>query len=96
MITYIDTDAVQSVANSVKTLAGELDSEINSLFRRLANVPTVTKEWVGGQANVFFSRVELDKRQYSEMIDSLKAIALELEKEASIASSSIKNNSNGE
>ena len=36
------------------SLVNDLNTEINNLFNRFSEVPSVTKEWVGQQAQFYF------------------------------------------
>lgn len=92
MITKIDTDEVERISKDLTSAINDLESEINTLFTRFSNVPNVTKEWIGGQADFYFSRVALDKRQYLILINKLRSIAQELNSEASSAQTCIKAN----
>lgn len=92
MISQVDTDQIKTIAADVQSLAGDLEGEINALFRRFANVPTVTKEWIGGKSEYYFSRVGLDKQKYLNLAESLRELGQELNSEASSIESHIKSN----
>ena len=92
MISYIDTREVENVSNELLPLIDKLEAEFNALFERFSKVTTVTKEWIGGQAEFYFSRVALDKKVYTELIAELRQIASELDSEAESANSYIKAN----
>lgn len=90
MISYIDTSRVSETAREINSLANDLNTEIDSLYKRLGDVPRNTKEWVGGQANFYFSRVAQDKPTYVAIVNNLRRIAQELESEAHSVETSIK------
>ena len=92
MITRINTDEVERISRDLTSAINDLESEVNTLYTRFSNVPTVTKEWIGGKANIYFSRIALDKRQYLILIDKLRSVARELNSEASNARTYIKAN----
>lgn len=92
MITYIDTNEVDAISRELATLTKDLDAEFNYLFKRFANVPNVTKEWVGNQANYYFSRVDSDKQAYTTFTNELKNISRELGTVASSTQLRIKSN----
>lgn len=92
MISYVNTDELEDIAIELSSATNDLDAEFNALFTRLNNVPTVTKEWVGGQANHYFSRVALDRQQYTNFIDSVRGLGQELSTEASSIQARIKEN----
>jgi uncharacterized protein YukE len=81
MITYIDTTEVESIANELQMLAGDLDAEFDALFSRFEKVPTVSKEWVGGQANFYFQKISQDKQQYKDMAEAIRQLGSELKNE---------------
>ncbi len=92
MITKTDTEKIERISRNIMNATNDLEDEINALFKRFSNVPTVTKEWIGNQANYYFSRVALDKRQYLMLVNRLRSVAKELSSEASSMRASIKSN----
>ena len=60
-ITTIDTNRVREIGQRISKYTNDYQNEINDLFKRLANVPHITKEWVGTKSNVYFDLVALDK-----------------------------------
>lgn len=63
-LSYFNSNEVESIAVDIKTYANDYISEINNLFKRLSEVPYVTKEWVGGKSEYYFNKISLDKDQY--------------------------------
>ena len=63
-ITYVDTDQLSTLVNDINDLIQEYNMEINRLFTKFSNVPTVTKEWVGNSAETYFSAVMLEKSDF--------------------------------
>ncbi len=95
-ISYINTIEVDSIAKDINTLANEYNDEINNLFRRFAEVPTGTQEWVGGQASFYFNKVALDKKQYVDFANKLRSISNKLYSDIYEVNSCLKKNINGE
>lgn len=91
-ISYIETSEVESISKEILSLTTELNSEINNLFTRFAEVPTITKEWVGTQSNYFFNKTETEKKQYIDFIDKLKDIGYKLSKDVIEIQTCINNN----
>ena len=81
-IPYADTAEIESISDRLLLLANDLDGEFNSLFERLAEVPNVTQEWVGGQANTYFRIVAAEKSQYGKLTNKIRAIGRELKTES--------------
>ena len=90
MISYIDTDKVENIANELSKAATDIENEFTTLYKRFSNVPTVTKEWVGNQANLYFSRIAGDKQQYLNLADSIRNLSKELRTEAASTKSNVK------
>lgn len=81
-ISYMNTTEVESIANDVISLANDFNTEINNLFKRFSDVPYVTREWVGNQAEFYFNRVSNDKKQYIDFANSLKSVGNKLNSDA--------------
>ena len=90
MISYINTGKVDAIATQVGRRTATLGSYFNSLFKRLENVPSSTKEWVGNQSKAYFTRIAQDKKQYLNLVEDLEEICRELKAEATEADSLIK------
>ena len=81
-ISYMNTDEVENISKEIISLANEMDSEIINLFTRFSEVPSVTKEWVGSQSEVYFDKIALDKKQYIDFANTLKDIGYKLSSDA--------------
>ena len=90
MISYIYTERVNDIAGELILAAEKLSQEFTALFKRLEEVPSVTKEWTGNQADFYFSEVVLDKQQYMLFVDTLRRIGEGLKAEATNAEAGIK------
>lgn len=71
MISYIDTDSLNSSLNEARNLEKELREEIDKLFDRFAKIPTETGEWIGEKSQQYFDIVAEDKKQYVNFCDGL-------------------------
>lgn len=81
-IYYANVEEIEEVAKNVNKLAIMYDNEINNLFRRLSDVPTVTKEWIGNTANSYFKTILLDKDEYVNIGKNLHLFSDKLNKDA--------------
>lgn len=79
MITKIDTREIEQIAKDLKQLADDYNSLITSFFKRMNEVTTITKEWVGNQANFYFDKVFQDKMMYIEYGNMLRNIPTKLD-----------------
>ena len=77
-ISYMNTDEVQNIVKDINYLTDELNREFNSLFLRFSEVPTVTKEWIGGQSEFYFNAVAKDKKKYLNFVKALKSVSKNL------------------
>ena len=80
-ISYVNTTEVENISKDLISLANEFASEINSLFNRLSEVPIVTGEWVGNQAQFYFNKISTDKNQYIDFANKIKEIGYKLNKD---------------
>lgn len=67
----VDTKKLNECGNEIMKLANELNEELDMLFKRIENIPTVTHEWVGDSANKFAALSKIDKVQYYTLKDAL-------------------------
>lgn len=95
-ITYANTVELESIANELISLSDEYNSEIDKLFKRIAAVPTETKEWTGTQSKKYCSIVSRDKEQFLEVGKQLKYIGNKIKKDALEINSCISNCNNNE
>ena len=95
-INYVNTLEVQSLSKEILSLANDFNTEINNLFTRFSEVPTITKEWVGPQSNFYFNKVSLDKKEYLAFANSLKDIGYKLSQDAYEINTCISKNLNAE
>lgn len=77
-ISYINTVKVENISKDILSLANDLNTEINNLFNRFSEVPTVTREWVGQQAQTYFRIVASEKKQYTNFVNDLRDIGHKL------------------
>lgn len=95
-VTYIDTNKIQSIGTDIIKLSTEYQVEINRLFKRLNEVPMVTREWVGQQANKYFNIIAFDKNDYLEFGEQIKRLGKEVLKIADSFEVQIKKNADEE
>lgn len=74
-ISYINTIKVENISKEIMSLANDLETEINNLYRRFSEVPTITKEWVGNQSQIYFRKVGSEKIQYINFVNNIKDIS---------------------
>ena len=79
MITKFDTKEVEQVARDLKQLADDYTALITAFFKRMGEVTTITKEWVGNQADFYFNKVFQDKSMYIDFGIMLKNIPIKLD-----------------
>lgn len=91
-ISYINTREVEEISKELFSLSLELDKEINSLFLRFSEVPTVTGEWVGNKSQFYFNRIANDKKQYNEFSRELREMANKLSSDVYNVQSCMKKN----
>ena len=96
VISYYNANEVEEIAKDIKTYANDYISEINNLFRRLSEVPDVTKEWVGQQANYYFNTIALDKDKYIDFGNKLYNIGESLSKDIDDVEKTVKENKDKE
>ena len=92
MISYIDTEKVSDIATELNSAADDLDAELGSLFKRLMEVPTVSKEWTGEQSETYFAGTEIDKRGCDQLVQQIRSISQELANEASNIDATVQQN----
>lgn len=80
--TYGDTTNIKDISTELINIANEYNIEITNLFKRLLNIPTESKEWVGNKADEYVKIVSLDKQQYIDFYNSLKEFANKLSETA--------------
>ncbi len=77
-ITYINTQEVANISKDIISLTDDLNREFTNLFTRFSGVPTITKEWVGNQASIYFDKVASDKQQYINFCNQIRNIGYKL------------------
>ena len=67
----VDTKRLNESGQDIITLTKELNEEFSALFTRIANMNTRTFEWVGSASEEFIRRTNLEKVQYTKMLNTL-------------------------
>jgi UDP-glucose 6-dehydrogenase len=93
-ITRIDTSTMRDIADDITRIVNEYEVHITKLYARLAEVPTVTKEWTGNRANQYFRKALLDKTTYIAFGEKLKEYSKKIKKDAESIEAAIKSCSN--
>ena len=70
-----NTDEMRRIASELNTLANNYIEAINKLYQRISEMPTVTKEWTGNQAERYASIVSNDKSSMTEVGNKIKQFA---------------------
>lgn len=79
-IKYVDTNEVKAIASDFLKICNDLDDEFNKFFRKMSEVPTTSKEWIGDSAEYYFRKLDKDKSQYVNFVNSLRSIGKSLNK----------------
>ncbi len=95
-IAYVNTNELDTIGAEIISLAGDLETEMFSLYNRLGNVPTTTREWVGDKAEFYFRRVCEDKQKYLDFVTKIKEIGDMIRSNSMFIQSAIKDNINNE
>ena len=95
-ISYVNTNELDTIGAEIISLAGELETELYSLYNRLGNVPMTTKEWVGDKAEFYFRRICEDKQKYLDFVSKIKEVGDMIRSNSMFIQSTIKDNMNNE
>ena len=57
----VDTVEMKSIASEINQLAVQYQTKISQMYNKIAQMPTVTKEWTGNKKNVVFHIYKLQK-----------------------------------
>ena len=67
----VDTKKLNESGQDIISLTRELNEEFSALFTRIANMNTRTFEWVGSASEEFIRRTNIEKVQYTKMVNTL-------------------------
>ena len=67
----VDTVKLKECGKDIMTISTEIGNELENLFERIAQMPTVTKEWVGQGAIAYAQKAQAEKIQYMQLKDTL-------------------------
>lgn len=95
-VSYMNTTEVENISKEILELANELNTEFNNLFKRFAEVPNITREWVGTQSQFYFNRVAADKVQYINFVNKLRDVGYKLSNDVYEMQNCILKNNNAE
>lgn len=88
-VTYIDTDRVDEIKRDLIKYVNEYANLITKLFNRFRDVPYVSKEWVGNQAEFYFSSIMKDKVKFLNFGNNLRNITNKLDSDLNIITSNV-------
>ncbi len=92
-VTYIDTKRAKDISKNIVDYANEYNVLINKLFKRLTEVPYITREWVGQTSEKYFKYVALEKSDFLDFGDQLKSYGVKISKDVDLIEDRIlKNN----
>lgn len=92
MITYIDTEQLIQLAREIDEISSNYSTELNKIYTRLCDVPTISKEWVGQKAEYYFKDAQEEKAQCDRFIQALSNITNEMRLIASESEQTIESN----
>lgn len=67
----IDTVLLNERGKKIINLTNDLNDEFNRLFKRIEDVPSVTKEWIGDSSVRFVNIAKFEKNKYYKFKDDL-------------------------
>lgn len=88
-ITYIDTAKVNEIVKDLAKYADEYTEKINKLFNRFKDVTSITEEWFGNKAELYFRAISMDRAKFISFGNNLKNIVGKLDIEVNLVSSNI-------
>lgn len=90
---YVDTDKLEEDCQHIKEYAAKLDQLLTNYVTRMQKVPNETKEWQGNSAESFVNIIKEDyKNDYSQVLNSIRKYANELQFAASDFKSVVQEN----
>ncbi len=95
-ISYANTNELGTIGAEIVSLAGDLETELFSLYNRLSNVPYTTREWVGDKAEFYFRRICEDKQKYMDFVTKIKEIGNMIRDNGMYIQATITDNMNNE
>lgn len=67
----VDTNKLRESGQDIIDLTRELSEEFEALFSRITNMSTRTLEWVGPSSEQFIKRTNMEKIQYTKIVQTL-------------------------
>lgn len=68
----IDTNEIYNYSKDIIKSSEELVLKFNDLFKRIENVPLLTKEWIGSSSIRYVNIVKNEEEKYYKYVDDLK------------------------
>ena len=94
-LTYADTKLMKDKGNEIIKLSIEYNSIITNFFKKMTNFPYDTNEWIGSPAELYAEQVSLDKQQYIDFADAIKAFGNKVINAAESIDTCIKTSNSG-
>ena len=94
-LTYADTKLIKEKGNEIINLSLEYNSIITNFFKKMTNFPYDTNEWTGKPAEDYAALVSLDKQQYIDFADAIKAFGNKIINAAESIDKCIETSNNG-
>lgn len=95
-ISYVNDREMKEISKQIISLSDEFNTEINNLFKRLNEVPTITREWVGTKSNFYFNRIYQEKAKYNNFANNIKDIGRKINYDINEINNCMINNSKDE
>ena len=83
-VSYIDTQKIKDISQNIISEANKYDVIINKLFKRLIEMPFVTKEWIGNRAEEYIDYVSLDKSEFISFGEKLRDLGKRISEDSDI------------
>lgn len=87
----VDTSKIYQSINNIKMLTKDTTNELNMLFKRIEEVPSISKEWVGASSLKFCEMSKSEKIMYYKFLEDLNLYNKFLENFASSLDTCINN-----
>ena len=75
---HINTNEIEHVGYEIANIANEYEVLIAKLFKRISDMPYVTKEWIGNEAQKYVDLVLMSREEFVEFGNELKAFGNEI------------------
>lgn len=94
-LTYADTQLMREKGEEIINLSIEYNTIITKFFKKITNFPYDTNEWTGKPAEDYAEYISLDKQQYIDFADAIKAFGNKVINASSSIDTCIKTSNSG-